>query len=87
VGHLAGWYTERPRRVEAVQLSRETIYGVGRFVGAAQLAESTHDVVFYGTPGGTLLVPFGDWVVRIQDVEFEVVPAPLFDLVYEKSRL
>lgn len=82
--YLAAWYRERPRVVEAVQLAGTgSVEDLATFLGARSWHARRPDVEFFGTLAGTLSVSWGDWVVRLRDADFEVVPAALFELLYE----
>lgn len=84
MGYLAAWFQERPRVIEAVQLaSPAAVVDIAEFVGARSWDPSEVDVEFYATACGTLTVGWGEWVVRLHAVQFEVVPAALFIVMYE----
>lgn len=86
MGHLAAWFHERPRVVEAVQLRDEgSVHDVAEFIGARAWDITEGDAAFYDSVAGTMLIAWGDWVVRLHGTNFEVVPAALFALVYEPS--
>lgn len=85
MGLLPEVFQERPRQIEALRMiDSDAVGDIAEFVGARYWTPMEGDVEFLYRERGSLVVGWGDWVVKLGEGHFEAMPAALFQVLYER---
>jgi len=79
-------YKRKPEEVEAMQLTDKNRDSVIAWIGQVNTKTKTWDpknlYIIRNNSSDDLAMP-GDYVIKVADNKFEVVPAAIFEVIYE----